>query len=93
MLTDRALALAPDMPEAHVNLAEAYRASDRSALAERHLLIALPFLPGDAIIHHDLGELALQRGDRAAARAFFAEAVRLDPAWTEARESLAGVGE
>jgi predicted O-linked N-acetylglucosamine transferase (SPINDLY family) len=76
----QALAIAPDNPRAHLNLANALRARRDYADALAALRHALTLDPGYAHAHFNLGLLLAETGDRAAATAAFDTASRLDPA-------------
>lgn len=76
----QALAIAPDNPRAHLNLANALRARRDYPAALAALRHALTLDPGYAHAHFNLGLLLADTGDRAAATAAFDTASRLDPA-------------
>jgi Flp pilus assembly protein TadD len=57
-------------------------------LAEKKLLLARAYVPENAEINLALGNLRLAQGDRAAARNFYQETLRLDPAHAAALNNL-----
>ena len=63
---------------------------DRGEQALRRCLELTPGKgePGHAAAQWRLGVIAEKRGDRAAARSAYEEALKLDPAFAQARESL-----
>ncbi len=76
----RALALAPDLAEAHANLALVLEQTGRPAEAEVHYRLALAAKPDLALTHLNLGALlhSLKRLDEA--EAAYRTALALDPA-------------
>jgi serine/threonine protein kinase/tetratricopeptide (TPR) repeat protein len=76
---DRALALAPDLPQAHVVLGRYYLVVDDLARAEEALTAAVRLRPNDAAALHRLGVLALRRGALQEAMERFVRASALDP--------------
>jgi tetratricopeptide (TPR) repeat protein len=73
------LARAPDNEEAHLAAAYVLHALRNRAGALRALQNALAINPSRAATHSAIGALALERGDRTAARAAFDEALGLQP--------------
>ncbi len=76
---ERALALDPAFAPAYVNLADARRLERRDAEGEALLRRGLGKIPEDPGLHHALGLLLVRRGEKPAALAELAEAVRLAP--------------
>ncbi len=72
-----------------VNLGTAYRAASRTDDAVALLRTALEARNDEAPLWHALGSAVRDMGDRAAARTFFSQAVRLDPRHGAALGSLA----
>jgi tetratricopeptide (TPR) repeat protein len=81
----------PDDPMAAVLVSRSLRAQGNLARAERELSAVLARSPGAAALHVERGELALQQGLTAAARAAFENALRLEPSMHEARVGLISV--
>ena len=86
----RALALAPDYPEAHINLAAVLRDCGRSAEAEPHCRRALALRPG-AAAHFALGTVLQDLGRLAEARQSYGEALALKPDYAAAHLNLGAV--
>lgn len=84
-----AIAAAPRLPKAHLNLGAALQASGDFAGAERAYGAVLEFEPGNSFALYNLGHLAADRGDRAAAQARFKQALDANPDFPEARVALA----
>ncbi|HEU0167177.1 MAG TPA: tetratricopeptide repeat protein [Chloroflexota bacterium] len=80
---------APANAEAHVRLAEAFRALGRWAEAVAHLELALQLRPDDAATHALLGDVLQVSGRPAAAVPRYRAALRLDRALPGARANLA----
>jgi eukaryotic-like serine/threonine-protein kinase len=76
---DRALALAPNLPQAHVVLGRYYLATDDLERAETALATALRLQPNNADALHRLGVLAVRRGSLHDAVEKFERAATLDP--------------
>jgi choline-sulfatase len=84
----KALALKPDYDLALINMANSYRAlgNDDAAMAgyEEYLRVD----PKNAYVHYQMGEILLDRGDRASAEKRFREALAIDPKVAPARVAL-----
>jgi tetratricopeptide (TPR) repeat protein len=78
----------PNDPQTAVLVSRSLRAQGELPRAEREIAAGIARTPGAAPLHVEMGEVALQRGQTAAARAAFEEALRLDPALHEARIGL-----
>ncbi len=81
----RALVLKPDYDLAIINLANAYRrmGNDDAALAGYEHYITVD--PKNAYVRYQIGEICLDRGDRARAETEFAAALAIDPKLAAAR--------
>ncbi len=89
----RALALAPEHADAHLNLGRLRHEEGDLAAAEEHFRRALVSRPGDATAAFDLG-VALEDRDRLPeAAAAYERALALDPAYADAHYNLAGICE
>ena len=75
----RAIALDPRFAGAYVNLADAWRLQGKDKDGEELLRRGLARIPGAAGLHHALGLLLVRRGNKGAAVAELAEAVKFDP--------------
>ncbi len=73
----------PELPEPYNNLAVLYAAKGRYDDARRVLETAVLAHPGYALAHENLGDVYVQLAARA-----YAEAVKLDPKASSAREKL-----
>jgi choline-sulfatase len=84
----KALALKPDYDLALINMANSYRAlgNDEAAMAgyEQYLRVD----PKNAYVHYQLGEISLDRGDRASAERRFHEALAIDARVAPAKVAL-----
>lgn len=84
----KALELKPDYDLALINMANSYRAlgNDDAAMAgyEQYLRVD----PKNAYVHYQMGEIVLDRGDRAAAELRFREALGIDAKVAPARIAL-----
>ncbi len=90
---ERLLAARPDDAEAHLRLAQLDEAAGRFDAAGRmyEAALDLAMAPADrALVRFRLGELALRRGDGAAALDHYRAALRIDPGFHEARLRLGG---
>jgi len=76
---ERALAAAPDYPDAHAYLGHALDRMGRSEEARFHLLRAVELAPDSAVAHTFLGLHDDRLGDVSAARAGYEAAYDLDP--------------
>ncbi|HET7752577.1 MAG TPA: tetratricopeptide repeat protein, partial [Anaeromyxobacteraceae bacterium] len=86
-----AVAKDPRYPEPRIALARARLAAGDPASAATELAAAREHAEGDADFHAAAGELALARGDAAAARSAFDRSLQLDPAHAPALVGLARV--
>jgi predicted O-linked N-acetylglucosamine transferase (SPINDLY family) len=84
----KAVALRPDIPDAHSNLGLALSASGRHKDAVASLVRAVRLAPGDAHLHHDRGVVCHAAGDTTAALAAFRQALALQPGLVESRFNL-----
>ena len=84
----KALELKPDYDLALINMANSYRAlgNDEAAMAgyEQYLRVD----PKNGYVHYQMGEIALDRGDRAGAERRFREALAIDAKVAPARVAL-----
>src|SRR3954469_19949433 len=84
----KALELKPDYDLALINMANSYRAvgNDEAAMAgyEQYLRVD----PKNAYVHYQMGEIDLDRGDRASAERRFREALAIDAKVAPARVAL-----
>ena len=84
----RALAILPDYPEAHYNLANVLVEQHRVADAAVHFKVALRTLPATAGAYYAIGTSLEDQGQLAEAARYFEMAVDLDPASAAALERL-----
>ncbi len=84
-------ALAASMPTAdvHLGLALCFASTGRPREAARALQEARRIEPGNPVVEANLGTLALEAGDAAAAAEHFAAALKIDPDLHQARFNLA----
>jgi Tfp pilus assembly protein PilF len=75
----QALALAPDEPALHTNLALLLAAQGQDEEAEQHQRTALSLLPDSPQIHSNLADLLAKRGSFDEAERHYREAIRLAP--------------
>ncbi|MHB1205286.1 MAG: tetratricopeptide repeat protein [Rhodospirillaceae bacterium] len=92
-LMARAIALKPDMKEAHQNLANAYMRAERLVEAEHHFRRALALQPNDADAHNNLGGVLLRREQYTEAEACIARALKLQPDMTNALRNMGAIAE
>jgi len=92
-LYQQVIALAPNRPEAYVNLGLMHQNSGRLDVAEKFYRGAIKVAPKLAIAHLNLGVVHVQRGEEDAAVACFQQALRLDPNRKDALLNLAGAYE
>lgn len=78
----------PDDVDAAVLVSRSLRSQGDVARAEREISTRLAKNPKAAALHLELGNVALQRGQTAAARGAYEEALRLEPTSHEARVGL-----
>jgi len=90
-LWNRVLAVTPDVPTAHYNLANHYLASGRSLDAERHWLETVRLDPAHSRAYNQLGSLQLLRGDLEGALENYKRALRANPKNLEAIYNCAQV--
>ncbi len=83
-----AIALRPDLAEAHDNLGSTLLQIGQVAGAEAEFRTALRLRPNSAEAHNNLANLLMARGQAAGAIAEYGEAVRLDPATAAMRYNL-----
>jgi Flp pilus assembly protein TadD len=84
-----ALRIQPDDVDARMNLGLVYLERERWLMAAMQLRQALSLAPSNPFVHYNLG-IALRRGgDPNGASLHFAEAVRLNPLFDDARRELA----
>jgi len=86
----RSIALAPDYPFAHLDLAKALTRAGRPDEARREIEEAVRLQPALAVARFDLGVLLFESGRIAEAAESFAEAFRLAPDDADAGNNLAG---
>ena len=84
----KALALKPDYDLALINMANSYRALGNDDAARAGYEQYLRVDPKNAYVHYQIGEIDLDRGDRAAAARRFGEALAIDPKVASARVAL-----
>jgi tetratricopeptide (TPR) repeat protein len=89
----QALAIDPDLADAHLNLGRLLHEAGDPAAAETHNREALAIDPGDALAAYNLG-VALQDQQRPRdAAAAYEQALALDPTLADAHFNLSGVYE
>jgi tetratricopeptide (TPR) repeat protein len=86
-----ALALAPNLPEAHYQLARLAELAGRPADAEREYLETLRLAPDHALAHAKLGLLLAQSGRLAPAAEHFRIVIHLQPGDADAHANLGNV--
>lgn len=82
------LKLNPEEVETYNRLGIALRRQGKYDEAEAYYRLALETHPRNPVIHYNLGVLQFSRQERENARNSLMEAIRLDPAFTKAREML-----
>ena len=87
----RKLAIRPNDPNAHYNLALAYLMAKEQRLAELELLRVTELEPNFADPHLRLADLYLHRGERGKAREQFQQALEKDPDNPVAKRMLQGL--
>jgi serine/threonine protein kinase/Tfp pilus assembly protein PilF len=83
-----ALALRPDSPGAHLNLANALQAQNHLAEAEAEYREAFRLQPDFVLAHNNLGHLLLRRGKLEDAEAEFRTALHLQPGYAYSHAGL-----
>lgn len=89
----RALAIKPDLHEAHNNLGNIESLRGRREQAEEHYLAAIAMRPEFAEAHYNLGKLKYDQGDLEAARAHFERALQAHPRLARAAYNLGVIAE
>ncbi len=89
----RALALAPDHADAHLNLGRLRHEAGAPEEAERHYRAALAAAPGNATAAFDLGVALEDLGRLPEAVEAYRAALTIDPSYLDAHWNLAGIAE
>jgi tetratricopeptide (TPR) repeat protein len=84
----KALAIDPDMAEAHVDLGRHYHSAGELGKAEAHYRDAVRLAPGDAIAHFNLGVLLEDRGRPDEAVHAYEQAISRDAEQADAHHNL-----
>jgi Flp pilus assembly protein TadD len=92
-LYQQVIVLAPNRPEAYVNLGLMHQNSGRLDVAEKLYRGAIKAAPKTAIAHLNLGVVHVQRREEDAALACFEQVLKLDPNRKDALLNIAGVYE
>lgn len=87
-LYQRALAVDPDLEQAHVNLISLYTQTGRPEQAEQHYRRATSLNPNIADAHYNYAALQFQAGRHGASEAALRRALEINPAHYDARFSL-----
>lgn len=87
-LYQQALAVDPDLEQAHVNLISLYSRTGRPEEAERHYRHAMRLNPNIADAHYNYAALQFQAGRQAESEATLRRALEINPAHYDARFSL-----
>lgn len=85
---EQALALDPDLADAHVNLGRLHHAGGDAARAEHHYRAAIRNAPGDAIAHFNLAGLLEETGRATDAVASYHQALAAEPDFADAHYNL-----
>jgi len=85
---EQALANAPDLVQAHLNLIGLYTQTGQREQAERHYRRVMSLNPNMADAHYSYAVLQFQRGQQAESEAALVRALEINPAHYEARFSL-----
>ncbi|HZP34947.1 MAG TPA: tetratricopeptide repeat protein [Methylomirabilota bacterium] len=85
---EQALAIDPQLADAHINLGRLFHAAGEAAPAETHYRAALRHAPDDPIAHFNLGGLLEDTGRAAAAVEAYQRAVAADPDFADAHYNL-----
>jgi SAM-dependent methyltransferase len=88
---ERAIAVNPELAEAHCNLGDAFHGQGQMQQAERHYMRALAIRPAFAEAHNKLGVVLVGRGAFTEAGQHFQTALRLQPRLTDAYTNLAAL--
>jgi tetratricopeptide (TPR) repeat protein len=89
----RALAIAPDLADAHLNLGRLLHEGGDPAQAESHYRRALAIDPGDALAAYNLGVALQDRQQPREAADAYEQAIALDPTLADAHFNLSGIYE
>jgi tetratricopeptide (TPR) repeat protein len=89
----RALAIDPDLADAHLNLGRLLHEGGDPARAETHYRRALAIDPGDALAAYNLGVALQDRQQPREAAAAYEQAIALDPTLADAHFNLSGIYE
>ena len=89
----RALAIDPDLADAHLNLGRLLHEGGDPARAETHYRRALAVDPGDALAAYNLGVALQDRQQPREAAAAYEQAIALDPTLADAHFNLSGIYE
>ena len=92
-LMSKAVALRPDLKDAHQNLANAYMGFGRLADAERHFRRVVALAPNDAHAHNNLGGLLLRREQYAESESCIRRGLALQPDLPSALQNLGALTE
>jgi tetratricopeptide (TPR) repeat protein len=87
-LQHQALALDPELTQAHVNLISLYARLGNAAAAEKHYRAAIALEPNSDNAHYNFGVLCYRTNRRAAAEAAFSRALTINPAHAEAHNNM-----
>jgi tetratricopeptide (TPR) repeat protein len=90
-LNEEALALDPQMIQAHTNLVSAYGRLGRFDDAEKHYRAAVALNPSEADAHYNFGVLCFQRGRTREAKAAFEAALKADPNHAGSHNNLGAI--
>jgi tetratricopeptide (TPR) repeat protein len=85
---EQALALDPELADAHVNLGRLHHQAGDAARAETHYRAALTLAPDDAVAHFNLGGLLEETGRAADAVLAYQRALAADPDFADAHYNL-----
>jgi len=89
----QALAIAPDLADAHLNLGRLLHEGGDPAKAETHYRRALAIDPGDALAAYNLGVALQDQQQPREAAAAYEQAIALDPTLADAHFNLSGLYE
>ena len=89
----RALAIDPDLADAHLNLGRLLHEGGDPACAETHYRRALAIDPGDALAAYNLGVALQDRQQPREAAEAYEQAIALDPTLADAHFNLSGIFE